>query len=507
MGILIGILIFAGAGSGLYVPTDSRIYEDFDLLKTSGLIKSLPSTSRPWTREDCWRLFLQAESIARGCELNLAQKAALERLQWELVKKKPLVQLGGADRPVQIDWCSRMSVASDKQRLSLGTVIQNRPADRFFFYQRMEPKVFNPEESRVYDSSGWHNPGSRAVSWHDRVLWEMERAYVGVKFPGIRLELGRDEFFWGPGYLSSVMLSDRAPALDQVQLLLEGGNLKFLAFTAMLSRWNKSHRFLSAQRLEVSPFDWLTLGGAMFNVYTYEDAWDFTGMLNPLLPLYFSVANSGHGDNLLLGGDAVFYLKRGKIYGQLLLDNYEFNTRKDAPNCVGLQAGFYFLPAALEVRAEYALITAFTYYHRIYSIMFENYSVPLGHELGPDADRLWIRVSYPPVTWLKVSVAGDGTRRGYYNRGGFLRQSYVMEDTVFLRYYYRFPAKGWDTTSTDPDVEVERVLRIGPELELSLRRGFYLQAQLKGAYYYNRDGLPGRKEFKPELRLNLEYRY
>lgn len=513
MGLLIGLLLFCAAGSGVYVPTDARIYEDLDLLKTAGLIKSLPSISKPWTREECEKLFFEAESVARGCQLNAAQEAALARLRWELIKKKPVVGIDlsetseSENRLILLNLFARMRAEPGKQRVSLGVNAENEPADRFFFYDEMAPVLLNPKEPRILDSAGWHNPNARVVSWQDRVLWEMERAYLGVKFPGLRLEMGRDEFFWGPGYLSSVMLSDRAPALDHFQLLLKGRSLKFLAFTAMLSRWNRTHRFLSGQRLEVSLFNQLVLGGAMLNVYTYENAWDFTGMLNPLLPLYFSVANSGHGDNLLMGWDAVLYLPKTKIYGQLFLDNYEFNTRKDAPNCVGLQAGFLLTPAAFEIRAEYALITAFTYYHRIYSIMYENYSVPLGHELGPDADRLWARVSYTPLTWLKTSVAGDWTRRGYYNRGEFLRQSYQMSDTVFLRHYYQFPAKGWDSTKADVDVEIEKVLRLGPELEFSLPRGFYLLARVQAAYYKNQAGVPGKDGVEPEFLLKLEYRY
>jgi len=513
MGLFLGLLLFTYVNSAVYVPTDARVYEDLDLLKTAGLIKSLPSTSRPWTKHECQKLFLEAESVARGCRLNAAQQAALARLRWELIKKKPvgkiaLSEMGnGGDRFILLNLFSRMRAEPGKQRVSLGVNAENEPAGRFFFYDEMAPVLLNPKEPRICDSAGWHNPGARVVSWQDRVLWEMERAYLGVNFTGLRLELGRDEFFWGPGYLSSVMLSDQAPALDHVQLLMQGKNLKFLSFTAMLSRWNRTHRFLSGQRLEVALFKRLILGGAMFNVYTYENTWDFTGMLNPLLPLYFSVANSGHGDNLLLGWDAALYLPKCKLYGQLFLDNYEFNTRKDAPNCVGLQAGFLLTPSDFEIRAEYALITAFTYYHRIYSIMYENYTVPLGHELGPDADRLWTRVSYTPLTWLKTSVVGDWTRRGYYNRGGFLRQSYQMTDTVFLRYYYQFPARGWDSTKTDEDVEVEKALRVGPELEFSLPQGFYIQARVQAAFYKNQGGMPGKDAVEPEFLLKLAYRY
>jgi hypothetical protein len=48
------------------VPTDSRLYDDIDLLKTSDLIHSMPATSRPWTRGECVRLLLEVRSGSTG---------------------------------------------------------------------------------------------------------------------------------------------------------------------------------------------------------------------------------------------------------------------------------------------------------------------------------------------------------------------------------------------------------------------------------------------------------
>ncbi|MGQ9707265.1 MAG: capsule assembly Wzi family protein [bacterium] len=512
---LLFLITFAIAQAGLeYVPTDSRIYEDLDLLKTSGFIRTLPSTSRPWTKEECLKLLLEADSLSRAENLTAVPRAALDRLRWEFGTelksnraKKPAVSLNLPDGVVGVDFFSRARVEKEKQRLSFGTVLNNRPSDRFFFYERIEVIGMNPKQGTMFDSSGWHNPRTRVCAWRDRVLWEMERAYFGFKLPWLRLELGRDEFFWGPGYNSSVMLSDNAPALDQIQFSLFGPNLKFVGFTALLSRWNLRHRFLSGQRLEVFLFRRLVLGAAMFNVYTWESALDFSGMLNPLLPLYFSVANSGHGDNLLVGWDAVLYLPRSKIYGQLFLDNYEFNRRNNAPNCVGLQAGLLFLPpAAIDFRVEYALITAFTYYHRLRDIMFENYSVPLGHEIGPDADRLWMRFRLMPLSYFSSSVWADYTRRGYYNWGDYERLSFDKEDLVFLRDYYSFPARGYDSLG-HLLWEVEKTFRIGPEIAITPLTALDITIRVALSYCQNQNGIIGDNHTAPEFFLKVEYRY
>ncbi len=531
-----GFCLLTSAQGGLEnIPTDSRLYEDIDLLKASGLISTLPSTSRPWTRKELLRLFLEADSNSKFQNLNLAQRGALARLRWEFGeelqtdrRRKPAFSFHLDEGAIRADLFSRVRLNREKQRLGIGTVLNNRPNDRFFFYERIEMSLLNPAEERVFDSSGCHNPNVRVIAWRDRVLFEMERAYFGWKLPSLRLEIGRDEFFWGPGYLSSVMLSDNAPALDHIQFLLAGRNLKFISFTAMLSRWNERHRFLSAQRLEVALFNRLTLGGAMFNVYTYESAQDFSGMLNPLLPLYFSVANSGHGDNLLVGWDGVLYLPQTKIYGQFLIDNYEFNSRRSAPNCVGLQAGLFLVPQApVDFRLEYTLVTAFTYYHRLRDIMFENYSVPLGHEIGPDADRLWARLRITPGKHFNASLFTSWTRRGYYNRGDYERKCFdEAVDTVFLRHYYQFPARGRDSLGNIIE-EVEKVLSLGPEFEVtllpdpsaqsfrdcrgipfcSLGAGLYFYGRVGPAFYFNRNGVCGDNRIEPEFLIKLEYRY
>jgi len=504
--IFAGLLI--GGSSQYYIPTDSRLYEDVDLLKTTGLIQSLPSTSRPWTKGEFERLLSEAESARANRRLTPAQRGALVRLKQALNRRQPLLSYQLEPGEVDSDLFSRAQLASEHQKLSVGFRFYNQPAERFFFYEEIEPLIFNPAQGRIEDSSGWHNPGARAVSWHDRVLWQMEQAYLGYWSPWVRVELGRDEMVWGPGYHSSVMLSDNAPALDQIQLMLDRDRIKFISFTALLSRWNGRHRFVSGQRLEVAVGRSLVLAGAMFNVYNWESALDFSGMLNPLLPLYFSVANSGHGDNLLVGGDAVLYLPPGKFYAQLLIDNFEFNSRKDAPNCVGLQSGFYTAPSLpVDFRAEYVLVTAFTYYHRLRDIMFENYSVPLGHELGPDADRLWMRVRFLPLTGLNFGVWADYTRRGYYNRGDYGRLAYDMNDTVFLRHYYQFPARGYDYQSGTLIAEVEKTFRLGPEIELSPNPNLFIVSQLGISICQNQNGAIGVNRTQPEGLLKIEYRY
>jgi|WetSurMetagenome_2_1015567.scaffolds.fasta_scaffold46809_3 hypothetical protein len=505
-----------------YVPTDSRMYDDLDLLKTSGAISTMPPTSKPWTRGEFVRLLSVGFNQRRV--LTAAQKAALNRLRFEFglefgdsAHRHPSVAVripDGGTGEARCDFFSRADAALDTQRLSLGAVINNRPNKDFVFYERFELSAWNPkivETSLAPDSSGLHIPGTRVVPWHDLATLETELAYIAFRIPWLRLELGRDEFVWGPGYTGSVMLDDTAPALDHIQLCASYRNFKFLTFTSLLSRWGVKPRWLAAQRIELSLWNRLTLGGALMSVTSWDELQprQFGGLVNPLIPIFLTAANSNMTDNFLVGWDAVCYLPRTKIYGQLFLDNYEFNTLKIAPNATGTQAGIYWAPnLPVEARLEYTRITAFTYYHRIHYIMYENYLTPMGHPLGPDADQLFATVNLIPNDWLKIDIGFDYTRRGYHNRGDYLRKSYKdPQDTFYLRRHDEFPTQGWDTLSGALIEEVDKTVRFAPGVEIRTLRDLFISLSVGLWHSQNYQGKIGLNEDGVDLALKVEYRY
>jgi hypothetical protein len=520
--LLAAAVALATAASLENLPTDSRLYDDLDLLKTSGLIHSMPATSRPWTRGECVRLLLEARNGNRDA-IGPAQLAALRRLEFEFGSELPALPARRptfsipipdiGDAQARCDFFSRAGANSDTQHLSLGAVISNRPNDNFAFYERFELTAWNPglvETLISPDSSGLHIPGTRVLPWRDLITLETELAYLAFRIPWLRLELGRDEFVWGPGYTGSVMLDDTAPALDHIQLCANYGNFKFLAFTSLLSRWGVKPRWLAAQRIELSLWNRLTLGGALMSVTSWDTLQprQLGGLVNPLIPVYLTAANTSMTDNLLVGWDAVCYLPKTKVYGQLFLDNYEFNTLKGAPNAYGLQAGAYWAPnLPVEARLEYTRITAFTYYHRVHYIMFENYLTTMGHPLGPDADQLFATVNVTPNSWLKVNVGADYTRRGYHNRGDYLRKSYKdPQDQLYLRQHAEFPTRGWDTLDMLIE-EVDKTLRFNPGVEIRALRDLFLSLSVGLWHSQNHQGEIGTNKDGVDLALKVEYRY
>ncbi len=525
LGLAAAVALAVGA-SIEHVPTDSKLYDDFDLLKTAGLVRAMPSTSRPWTRAEAARLVAEAESVAGQQKLPAAQRAALARLMTEFADELLVHPAGtGARRPVaslavpelpgasaRLDLYGRAHADTARRRVGIGAVINNRPGDNFAFYERFELDFWQPKIVEVAiprDSAGRHIPGMRVLPWRDIATLETELAYLAFKVPWMRLELGRDEFVWGPGFSGSMMLDNNAPALDHVQFCASYRNFKFLSLTSLLSRWGTRPRFLSAQRIELSLWDRVTLAGAMMDIASWDalQPGQLGGLVNPLIPNFLSEAGSGHDGNFLVGWDVCAYLPQTKVYAQLFVDNWELNELAVAPNAIAAQTGAYWAPRLpLELRAEYNVITAFTYYHRVPSIMYENYLVPLGHELGPDADQVIASVRVTPCSWLRLGARADRTRRGYFNRGGWQRQSFHLGDTAYLREYFQFPAVGYDSLGNIIE-QVDHTTRLVPELEIRLGRDLGVFGAVGFWSSRNYLGVPGREQTGFDFDLRVEYRY
>jgi hypothetical protein len=413
----------------------------------------------------------------------------------------------------RIDPRARLAVSPDRQSLGLAAVLTNRPTDAFVFYDRLGLTAFRPGATAIFDSSGVHVPGTRVDPWLDVVEVDMELAYLAFKVPWARVELGRDEFVWGPGQTGSVMLGDAAPSLNNLQFSVTFPGFRYTSLSAFLSRWQARPRFLAAQRLEFSLWSRLTFGGAMMAVASWDEfqPFELAALANPLIPIYLTTATLNHGDNFLVGGDIALRLPRTKLYGQLFIDNYEFNTRGDAPDAIGSQAGLQWTPPLpVDLRAEYTGITPFTYYHRKHDLMYENWQVPLGHPLGPDADQLWASVRVTPAEWLRVELAGDYTRRGFYNRGDFRRKSFWHENPQsHSELPAEFPSRGI-TASGDtlgPDYEVDATIRLTPAVELDLLCWLHVRLQADCWSSENHAGMPGAKKTGIDPALKVEYRY
>ncbi|MCX7785356.1 MAG: capsule assembly Wzi family protein [candidate division WOR-3 bacterium] len=474
------------------IPTDSWIYEAIDYLKTTGYIKSIPPISKPWTRQEVINL-LQESNISKTYSNNqagfyihrlLSEFADDLQMDIKITKRKPLLKLNYGPGSININLFSRLTYSKfpfpltpftyipfpDNQTGSIGAVFNLDPNSKISLYNRYEMTFYNRKIPDTADPSSLHVPRTRVKSSSNFMTFDLKEAYLSFPFYFMTVEIGRDYLYFGPGFRSSVLLSDNAPSLDHIQLRTATKNFKALWFCAGLSPWYNYHRFLSGQRLEISISNILRLGGTMLVVYSFDSLQTrgFWGYLNPIIPIYMEVANTGHDDNILFGFDFTTYLAKTKIYGQLALDNYEFNTRPERPpNCYGLTLGAYYPYRQFALRTEYSKITRYTYYHRIYHIAYTQYSIPLGHILGPDADEIFCRLEYYPLKTARINFTISKIRYGEGNYGDL-------------------DNKTWDGIETPvrnfPSGTIKAKIFIGPEIYFEPHLNFRF---LSGVYWNN----------------------
>jgi hypothetical protein len=501
------------------IRTDSWVYEAVDNLKLAGLIKTVPSSSRPWTVGYATSLVREANANPRATKVRGATAWWLKRLQGEfnltppnamcVVQNPPYPHWSPVARipldsgSINVDLFDRIKADTGNQSASLGILFNTSGSDRLVLHSRMEfigfthkiPDVLHPDSITYVPGTGEH-------SWMGRALFDMPEAYMRFKIPWLELEVGRDYLYWGPGYLSSVMLSNTAPPLDQVQLTGTYRRLKLIYFASALSPWKNYHRYVSGQRLEVNFWNHLVLGGGMFAGFSPDSAQTKTtwGYFEPLLPIYFELANSGQDDNLAVGGDATLYLSHVKLYGQLLIDNYEFidhtpdTSNQRPPNAYGLQFGLLATPfASTDFRLEYSKVTEYTYYHRIFQTALTQYDVPLGDELGPDADELFAQFMWYPLSWGEIGIAASQTRRGDRNRGTDQNKTWIWGPG------YR--------SSQFPTGVVEKTLAVGPRVTFNPTSWLRCNAGLDYTSTTNVAGDSTRNARGPAFQVELQYRY
>jgi hypothetical protein len=174
--------------------------------------------------------------------------------------------------------------------------------------------------------------------------------------------------------------------------------------------------------------------------------------LNPVI-FYRTVEYiSGSDDNALLGMQIKYnFLKRFSVYGQLLLDEFNFknlfalgNTQKGWwANKYSIQAGLKSIDVLgidhLDARLEYNYIRPYTYSHYS-STNYSNSKQPLAHPLGANCKEINMQLRYQPRHKLRIDA------RAIYLRTG--------EDSTFQRPYgqnvlspyYQFPKEYGNVT-------------------------------------------------------------
>jgi hypothetical protein len=264
----------------------------------------------------------------------------------------------------------------------------------------------------------------------------------------LRIKFGRDRAFWGQGW-QSLTLSDHATDYLQLSFNLQLGKFQYFTQFAEFIDFipNKPDAYGTFPRsygafhqLTFRPHRSVSLSFFESTIYATELANGRRGFelqyLNPVI-LYRSVEQAiGSPDNSLLGFQGKFnILRRVQLYGQMVVDDYNFGQRQNGSgwygNKVGTQTGLHWLNAfgieTLDLQTEYNRVRPYTYSHFNPSSAYIHYGQPLAHPNGANLQEVVSLLRWQALPGLYVRVRYGWMQQGrdtsIYNYGADPRRS------------------------------------------------------------------------------------
>lgn len=250
-----------------------------------------------------------------------------------------------------------------------------------------------------------------------------------------QLFAGQSQLDWGPSYLGGLALSRNMPATPMLAMSTQIGRFRLSSSHLFLNR-DLGAKYLAAHRLDVE-FKRCYLG--LYETVIYGRRHLELSYLNPLMPYHIAEHHLGDRDNNMLGFDAVFFPTRSlKLYCEVFID--DMNTSESLLRYFGNK--FAFTGGALisnplgisdlSLRIEYTRVEPFVYTHwdslNIYSYRDSN----IGSRLGPNADCLFLQMTYPVTPRVTLQGFAEYDRKGPGTTSTITRPPHKGTQKIFL---------------------------------------------------------------------------
>ena len=253
-------------------------------------------------------------------------------------------------------------------------------------------------------------------------------AYLKFNLPWFELQLGQDTLQWGPGYHDSLLISKNPLAMDMIKLQAKYKSVTFTAFTGILEDMSAdiNDKYISGHRVE--GYFWDRFGFGISEVVVYGNRFE-PGYLNPV-NIYLineqpiSRADGrvdGSGDNVLMSIDMRLRpVDDFEIYGELMVDDGNPAANfKHWDTKFGILGGIYLTdPFGIpdtDFQAEYAFINQYAYTHVNPVNVYKHFTTPIGHQIGSDADNLWLELRHRWTDRLETVFGYELERHGSGN--------------------------------------------------------------------------------------------
>ncbi len=275
---------------------------------------------------------------------------------------------------------------------------------------------------------------NRARAWRGMTA-DIVHGYVMVERPHWRVTAGRSGAAWGRSERGRLLLSGSAPTLDGVEVRASIGPLSLTAINAMLEYTEigtesdlgvDEHVFLAGHRLVIAG---PKLSVGLNEAVVYSGTIPDPIYLNPFAPYYVSQHNERADDNIFWSLDVDWRPAPGhELYAELLADDLQYDRDTNNPDKYAATFGYRFAGVLfdatdIELTAEYSQARKWAYTHKYVEHRLEHDGVPLGFDLGPDAERLLLQALVYPRRHIALGFEyvharkGEGSLRIPYYKG------------------------------------------------------------------------------------------
>jgi hypothetical protein len=267
----------------------------------------------------------------------------------------------------------------------------------------------------------------------------------------LNFQLGKDKMFIGDGY-RSLLLSDVANNYPYFKTTLNIWKLQYSMWYSEFKDIYNANGILNKSRNKYGTFHYLSLNLAPnFSMGFFEtEIWQGTdtnryrgfdpNYLNPIIffrPIEYSL---GSGDNALLGfNTSLKFLQRFKMYGQVVIDEFNLAAMKAGKGWWGAKQGWQlglkclnlFGIKNLSVKAEYNAVRPYTYSHGSPQQNYANDNQPLAHPFGANFQEGVGIITYRHGRWQLdakaiYAVIGKDTADSRYSVGQNIFLSYDL---------------------------------------------------------------------------------
>ncbi len=305
-----------------------------------------------------------------------------------------------------------------------GVEIRGGIDDRVYFYSNItDTQARFPEYVNQYISKFRSLPGNGFYKPYNSTVFNSEGAYdylngqgyVGINITKhIGLQFGHGRNFIGNGY-RSLLLSDFSHNYLYLKLNWRVWRFHYQNIFAELNATsaqsnpgdnNLPKKYMAAHYLSFNLLPTMTVGFFEAVIFDRANGQFELQYLNPVI-LYRSVEHLlDSEDNILVGLDFKWnILRKGRLYSQLVLDEYKFGELTGGNgwwgNKFGVQAGLQWVDLFgvphLDIRTEYNTVRPYTYtYRAAQSASYSHYNQALAHPLGANFREFLATVRYQP---------------------------------------------------------------------------------------------------------------